>query len=281
MKKILLLIATFTIIVSCRTVQDKFLYDENDDGYNVLVRQAAEECLKNNDIFDNLKASSFANYDILSKESNGDDNYIKLNDDTYIWINSVTTSPEVVTFTVISEETDSFKELLFQQTYSITLEQNNAIIDMIATGVCNGGDYEGSPSSSDSSLSFTVHNYNVKDGSAVTSTDTPDDYEEREDKFTMSTSYPAFLFLWSGAYQTYEKDEEETARQATSTISELELTITDSNLSACEEKFGENDECENIGVIQTLTIDSNAFNNTRLQNNDDLLKTYYFNEIKP
>lgn len=284
--KILLLIL-LTIITSCKVLQDKYLYDEDSDGYGKLEEAAAKECIENNSIFTNLKATSFEDYDILG--SSTPDNYIKIKNRVFIRINEI--SSDSVTFTVINAnedfDNDSETPFLANAKYTISKDDNNAIVDMIAAGVCANKDYEGTPAASSSSLSFKTKSYNVQDGSDLSSSDAPSHYEERRDSFVMNTSYPAFLFLWYGAFQTWDKNEGDTAVTTTDLV--LELSITDSNLAECESELSntedgdsdDSDDCTNAVVSSgALVIDADAYDSTRAADSDNKIRSFYFNNFQ-
>ena len=200
MKTSILLILIF--IVSCKVVTEDDLYDKNHPLYGALQEQAAKECLDKNQVFRNLKADSFLEYDLLNSG-----NYIEVKDSGstyYIHIDSVDANN--LTFSFLSDST-LVLDFLKNRQYTISLAENNKVVDMFAQGVCRK-DYSGDPEASNSQLSVNINRFFIQDSTDIESDDTPDVYTKRIDKFTLNEDIPAFLFLWRGSYQTKIKEED-------------------------------------------------------------------------
>jgi len=263
MKTSILFILIF--IVSCKVVTEDDLYNKNHPLYGALQEAAAKECLEKNQVFTNLKSDSFLEYDILN---NG--NYIEVKDGSstyYIRIDSVDANN--LTFSFLSDST-LVLEFLKNRQYTISLAENNKVIDMFAQGVCRK-DYGGDPEASNSQLTVNNNRFFIQDDTDINSDDTPDAYTKRIDKFVLNETIPAFLFLWRGSYQTKLKEEDGNETDGDINVS---LEITDLNTTTCPKTT-----CTTPSSSATLNINVNDYAIVRTNaanNGDDAVTKYYY-----
>lgn len=250
----------FLLFLACDTVEEKYLFDENDAEYSRAQQLAINECTSGNAIFSSLETAR----DFANSQFEQDDIFKIVQDDneaTTIYVKITNIGASDMTLVYSSDEEKYRKVLTFTETNHQDIE------NFLRLGSCDS-DYEDffKPSNLDSSttLSFVWDKTTtIISDDEDDSDDKPEAYRDVTETLSVSTLYPLFFYYYNGSksqkYVLNDGDEEK--------IKESKISITEvTSAEECDEDGTSDNEFCKFGSLDTssfptctLTVDDDAY----------------------
>ena len=254
----------FLFFLSCDTVEEVYLFNQNDPEYPLAEQLAISECINGNAIFSELDNQAefdnvnFSVGDIFKVTQDA-------NDEEVVFIKIQAINPTDMTLIYDSSNPDLRKKLTFSES------EHGNIVTFLKNASCNktyAEFFEASGLGSTSQMSFSWEKQTILIPDDEDDDTSPEAYRNVEESLNVNSSYPLFFYYYNGSktydYVLNEGDEEKTK------ASQLTLTeVTDSE--ECDE-----DGSDDNTYCQFSTLDTSAFPTCNLLADNDayLLRDY-------
>lgn len=283
MRKFFLFFLPLILILSCDTVTEESLYDENDPEYEFLQALDALQCVNDSSIFAALdNAGNFESTGHLNKiyKINQD-----ANDAVVLYVKVISVSSTLMQMVVNSAVSEYQKIINFEKT------DHDALLDVFEQAACNTK-YEEFFSASGlddtDTLNLTWSKETIDTVDNNDADDDPESYYRQTDAYKVDRDFPLFFYYWNATKTTnilINNDTSDNDGTTEDTDKETEkpsvITITDvTEEDECEE--GNSSQSTGCQFLTTdyqsfvecdVTIDSDAYDTNTFENEFILLST--------
>lgn len=257
-----LLIILCLFIFACDTISEEYLFDEDDDEYDLARQLATSECVSEAKIFDVFDEQ--AEFENVSFEVN---DIFRINQDAnstkeiYVKVISIDTTSMTLAFN--SSTTDLKKVVTFEES------DHEDIVSFLKDASCDddySSFFEASSLGSSSAMKFEWFKNTIITDDDDDSDSVPEEYEYVTETLTVSASYPLFFYFYNGTKKLeriLDEDAEDPKQELTSVITVTKVADDDEDCFPDDEDdlkttcdFSDTSAFPNC----TIEVDADAYN---------------------